>query len=76
MTSELDRLFEHMRFPSISTDSTHVGDVRANAEWLKGQFENMGLKTQIHETPGTPIVIARNERVEALGFGTVRARGS
>ena len=63
MTSELERLFEHLRFPSISTDSRHVDDVRANAEWLKGQFEGMGLKTEMHETPGNPVVIARNEKV-------------
>ncbi len=64
MTAELDRLFEHLRFPSISTDSRYVDDVRANAEWLKGQFSDMGLKAELHETPGHPIVIARNERVE------------
>jgi acetylornithine deacetylase/succinyl-diaminopimelate desuccinylase-like protein len=64
MTSELERLFEHLRFPSISTDSTHAGDVRANADWLKGQFESIGLQTQLHETPGHPIIVARNERVE------------
>ena len=63
MTSELERLFEHLRFPSISTDSRHVADVRANAEWLVGQFEGMGMATEIHETPGNPIVIARNEHV-------------
>jgi acetylornithine deacetylase/succinyl-diaminopimelate desuccinylase-like protein len=64
MTSELERLFEHLRFASISTDSTHAGDVRANAEWLKAQFEQIGLTSEIHETPGHPIVIARNQRVE------------
>ena len=64
MTAELERLFEHLRFPSISTDSTHAGDVRANADWLVGQFENMGLKTELHETPGHPVVIARNEHKE------------
>ncbi|MEN8772415.1 MAG: dipeptidase [Akkermansiaceae bacterium] len=64
MTSELERLFEHLRFPSISTDSRHVGDVRANADWLKGQFELMGLQTELHETPGNPVIVARNERTE------------
>lgn len=64
MTSELERLFEHLRFPSISTDSRHVGDVRENAEWLKGQFEGMGLMVELHETPGNPVIVARNERVE------------
>ncbi|MDA7493744.1 dipeptidase [Akkermansiaceae bacterium] len=64
MTSELERLFEHLRFPSISTDSRHVEDVRANAEWLKGQLENLGLETGLHETPGNPVIVARNKKVE------------
>lgn len=64
MTPEMTRLFEHLRFPSISTDSTHTGDVRANADWLLGQFEGMGLIAELHETPGHPIVIARNEHQE------------
>ncbi len=64
MTSELERLFQHLRFPSISTDSRHVEDVRANAEWLKAQLEDLGLETGLHETPGNPVIVARNERVE------------
>ncbi len=64
MTSELERLFQHLRFPSISTDSRHVEDVRANAEWLKGQLENLGLETGLHETPGNPVIVARNKKVE------------
>lgn len=64
MTSELERLFEHLRFPSISTDSRHVEDVRANAMWLKSQLEDLGLETGLHETPGNPVIVARNEKVE------------
>lgn len=64
MTSDIERLFEHLRFPSVSTDSRHAGDVRANAEWLRGQFMGMGLEVKLHETPGHPVVVARNERVE------------
>jgi acetylornithine deacetylase/succinyl-diaminopimelate desuccinylase-like protein len=64
MTSELERLFQHLRFPSISTDSRHIEDVRANAEWLKGQLEDLGLETGLHETPGNPVIVARNEKVE------------
>ena len=64
MTSELERLFEHLRFPSISTDSRHVEDVRANAMWLKSQLEDLGLETGLYETPGNPVIVARNEKVE------------
>ena len=64
MTSELERLFEHLRFPSISTDSRHVDDVRKNGVWLKEQFEGMGLQVELHETPGNPVVVARNEAID------------
>ena len=57
----LDSLFEHLRFPSISTDSTHAGDVRACGEWLAARGRNLGLQAEIHETPGHPVVILRSE---------------
>ena len=56
----LDALFDHLRFPSISTDSTHVGDVRACGEWLAARGTAMGLKAEIHETPGHPVVVLRS----------------
>ncbi len=61
MTPELERLFEHLRFPSISTDSRHASDVRANADWLVAQFAKMGLNAELHETAQHPIVVARNK---------------
>lgn len=64
MTSELERLFEHLRFPSISTDSRHKDDVRQNGEWIQGQFEAMGLDAVMHETPGNPVIVAKNKHVE------------
>ncbi|MEI6606563.1 MAG: dipeptidase [Verrucomicrobiota bacterium] len=63
MTSELKDLFAFLRFPSISTDSRHAGDVRACAEWLQAKLSAMGLSTQLHETPGHPLVLARNAHV-------------
>lgn len=61
MTPQLEDLFAFLRFASISTDSNHRGDVRACADWLIGKLDSMGLSTELHETPGHPIVIARNE---------------
>ena len=60
MTPELDDLFEFLRFPSVSTDSSHRGDVRACAEWLVRKLTAVGLDTGLHETPGHPVVVARN----------------
>ncbi|MEO7100575.1 MAG: dipeptidase [Luteolibacter sp.] len=63
MTPELENLFSFLRFPSVSTDSRHAGDVRACAEWLLSKLSEMGLRTELHDTPGHPIVIARNAHV-------------
>ncbi len=60
MTSDLERLFEFLRFPSVSTDSTCSGDVRACAEWLVTTAEGFGFDAALHDTPGHPVVIARN----------------
>ena len=64
MTKQLEDLFAFLRFASISTDPDHTGDVRACAKWLVGKLEQMGLQTELHETPGNPIVVARNKHVE------------
>ncbi|QQL44991.1 dipeptidase [Sulfuriroseicoccus oceanibius] len=66
MTPELSQLFEFLRFPSISTDSAYSGDVRACAEWLQAKLSGMGLDAQLHETPGHPIVVAKNEHRDGV----------
>lgn len=61
MTPQLTEFFDFLRFPSVSTDSTHKDDVRACADYLMRKFSSMGLTPELHETPGHPIVIARSE---------------
>jgi len=58
----LDDLFEHLRFPSISTDSKHRGDVRDCADWLVAKLGGIGLKPSLHDTPGHPVILADNGR--------------
>lgn len=64
MTSELEDLFEILRFPSVSTASEHSQDVRACGEWLVKKLSSFGLETKLHETPGHPVVIAQNDHKE------------
>lgn len=59
--SALDSLLTCLRFPSISTDSAHAGDVTACAEWLAAFMNESGFSTEIHPTAGHPIVLARNQ---------------
>ncbi len=61
MTEQLEDLFEFLRFPSVSTDSSHAEDVRACAGWLIEKLTQMGLETELHETAKHPIVTARSK---------------
>jgi len=63
MSPELEGLFEYLRFASVSTDSRHAGDVRDCAAWLVARARGIGLEAELHETPGHPVVLARNEHV-------------
>jgi acetylornithine deacetylase/succinyl-diaminopimelate desuccinylase-like protein len=61
MTDDLKQLFTFLSFPSISTDSTHKQDVRNCANWIIEKLTSNGLTTHLHETPGHPIVVAKNQ---------------
>lgn len=61
MTPGLDDLLTLLRFPSVSTDPKHKPDVRACADWLVNKLETIGLEVALHETPGHPIVVAKNK---------------
>ncbi|MGJ3239694.1 MAG: dipeptidase, partial [Anaerolineae bacterium] len=48
-----------LKIPSVSTDSAFTDEVRRAAEWLKADFERIGLNSELIETPGHhPIVYA------------------
>ena len=57
----LDDLFAFLRFPSVSTEPRHSGDVAKCAAWLVQKLTIIGLKAELHPTAGHPIVTARNE---------------
>ena len=55
----LSELFDWLRIPSISADSTQKADVRKAAEFLKEKIAAAGVdKVEICETKGHPIVYA------------------
>lgn len=58
--SALEDLLTCLRFPSVSTDPKHQPDVRACAEWLVEKLRSMGLAVALHETPGHPVIVAKN----------------
>ena len=68
-----DDLCELLRIPSVSADSRLRGELRRAAEWVGGQFQSLGLATQVIETAGNPIVYAESPKV--VGAPTVLVYG-
>lgn len=61
------------RFPSISTRPENKGDVAASVKWTHELCQQIGLKSQIMETGGHPLVYA--EWCQAAGQPTFLAYG-
>ncbi len=57
----VQELFSLLRFASISTDPEYKKPTHACAEWLTARLKAAGLKAEMHETPGHPVVTARNQ---------------
>jgi acetylornithine deacetylase/succinyl-diaminopimelate desuccinylase-like protein len=54
----VDELAAFVRFPSVSAQPAHAGDVRACAGWLAGKLRDAGLeRVEVVPTPGHPSVL-------------------
>lgn len=51
-----EELAAFLKIPSVSARSEHDGDMKHCAEWLSAEMEKLGVRTEILETPGHPIV--------------------
>lgn len=58
----IEDLLEFLRFPSVSTQTAHSGDMIACAEWLKTKFVAAGLQADVLPTGGHPAVLARTPK--------------
>lgn len=61
----LDRLFELLRFKSISTDPAYAPECASAADWLVGQLQALGFTASSRKTAGHPIVVAKAKAVRA-----------
>lgn len=57
----VSRYLEFLRIPSVSTDPAYKDDVRRAGLWLKDQLVPLGFGTELHDTPGHPILLAHHE---------------
>jgi acetylornithine deacetylase/succinyl-diaminopimelate desuccinylase-like protein len=52
-------LGEFLSIPSISTDPKYLSDCQRCAAWLSAHLEKLGFKSEILETTGKPVVLAK-----------------
>ena len=79
LSAQLDResaqaeLFELLRLPSVSSDSTRKEAMGQTAEYLRAKLASLGFTARVDATPGHPVVYA--ERLQAPGKPTVLVYG-
>ena len=63
----IDELCEYLRFPSVSAQPAHAGDLKACAEWIAAHCTKLGLEASVRPTAGHPIVVAKTPRSPSAG---------
>ena len=58
LDASLERLFDLLRIPSISTDPEYKAECRRAGQWLVDDLNGMGFDASLRDTPGHPMVVA------------------
>jgi len=58
-TRFIRELCDYVRFPSVSAQPAHRGDMQACAEWVVARCQEIGLEARVCPTAGHPIVVAK-----------------
>ena len=53
----LERLFDWLRIPSISTDPAYKADVERAADWAVKEISGLGFTGGKRQTPGHPMIV-------------------
>src|SRR5688572_13515231 len=62
----IQELMEYVSIPSVSAQEKHKPDMRKCAQWIAERAGAAGLKANIFETGGYPIVLARTPRRKGM----------
>ena len=63
----LDELCDYVRFPSVSAQPAHAGDMVACANWIVERCQAIGLEARVCPTAGHPIVLAKTPPAKTAG---------
>ncbi len=63
----VERLFELIKIPSISTDPAYKADCQKAAEWSARQLKEIGLEARVVPTTGHPMVVGHDKSASAKG---------
>src|SRR6478735_8354897 len=69
LDNSLNRLFELIRIPSISTDSAYKESCRAAADHVAKDLASLGLEAAVRPTAGHPVVAAKSNGATAKNSG-------
>lgn len=59
LDASLERLFDWLKIPSISTDPAYASHCVTAAEWLNEELKALGFETAVRPTAGHPVVMGR-----------------
>ncbi|WEK06212.1 MAG: M20/M25/M40 family metallo-hydrolase [Candidatus Devosia phytovorans] len=63
LDASLERLFELIRIPSVSTEAEYAPDCRRAAEWLRDQLAELDFDATVRDTAGHPMVVGHGPKV-------------